>query len=89
MSTLGDPDNTSYTRSYSTRVTLILRSIPKGLEGVIALALSIAILSIIRLYNSNFPGIQFYPINQIIFRKNIVNILILLTVTSELQVNSL
>ena len=34
---------------------------------VIALVLSIAILFIIPLYNSSFRGIQFYPINQILF----------------------
>jgi len=54
------------------------RSIPNKLGGVVALALSIAILFIIPLYNSNFRGNQFYPINQILFW-NIVNIVILLT----------
>ena len=45
---------------------------------VIALALSIAILVIILLYNSNFRVIQFYAINLIIIL-NTVNIVILLT----------
>nr|YP_010946724.1 cytochrome b [Paranauphoeta nigra]WGO57455.1 cytochrome b [Paranauphoeta nigra] len=56
----------------------ILRSIPNKLGGVIALALSIAILFILPLNNFNFRGIQFYPINQIMFWI-MVNTVILLT----------
>jgi ubiquinol-cytochrome c reductase cytochrome b subunit len=56
----------------------ILRSIPNKLGGVIALTISIAILFILPIYKSNFTGIQFYPINQIIFW-TITNTVILLT----------
>nr|YP_009250309.1 cytochrome b [Panchlora nivea]AMW91064.1 cytochrome b [Panchlora nivea] len=86
---LGDPDNFIPANPLVTPVHIqpewyflfayaILRSIPNKLGGVIALALSIAILFIMPLYNSNFRGIQFYPINQILFW-NMVNIVILLT----------
>lgn len=57
----------------------ILRSIPNKLGGVIALVLSIAILLIVPFTNiRKFRGIQFYPINQILFW-SIVSIVILLT----------
>nr|YP_009967183.1 cytochrome b [Chalcidica minea]APO08601.1 cytochrome b [Chalcidica minea] len=46
----------------------ILRSIPNKLGGVIALFLSIMILMILPFtYNKKIQGIQFYPINQIMF----------------------
>nr|YP_009487743.1 cytochrome b [Anopheles gilesi]AWB98561.1 cytochrome b [Anopheles gilesi] len=46
----------------------ILRSIPNKLGGVIALVLSIAILFILPFtYNKSFRGLQFYPLNQILF----------------------
>lgn len=46
----------------------ILRSIPNKLGGVIALVLSVAILSILPFtHKSNFRRITFYPLNQIIF----------------------
>nr|UQJ75181.1 cytochrome b [Marginitermes cactiphagus] len=45
----------------------ILRSIPNKLGGVIALAMSIAILFIMPAYKSNFNGMQFYPMNQVMF----------------------
>nr|URX53148.1 cytochrome b [Cryptotermes primus] len=45
----------------------ILRSIPNKLGGVIALAMSIAILFILPMYKSKFTGTQFYPINQVMF----------------------
>ena len=46
----------------------ILRSIPNKLGGVIALALSIAILFILPFtQNSLLRGNQFYPLNQTIF----------------------
>nr|QNV49148.1 cytochrome b [Drino sp. PH-2020] len=46
----------------------ILRSIPNKLGGVIALMISIMILMVLPFYHlSKFKGIQFYPINQILF----------------------
>nr|UJG45538.1 cytochrome b [Monoclona rufilatera] len=57
----------------------ILRSIPNKLGGVIALVMSIAILFILPFYHlSKFQGIQFYPINKILFWSMTV-IVILLT----------
>ncbi len=57
----------------------ILRAIPNKLGGVIALVLSIAILFIIPFSNlRKFQGIQFYPLNQVLFWF-IVSTLILLT----------
>jgi len=57
----------------------ILRSIPNKLGGVIALVISIAILFILPFTNTiKFRGIQFYPINQIIFWLILI-IVILLT----------
>nr|QUE26651.1 cytochrome b [Ilythea japonica] len=76
---LGDPDNFIPANPLVTPVHIqpewyflfayaILRSIPNKLGGVIALVLSIAILMILPFYNmSKFRGIQFYPINQIMF----------------------
>nr|QZP40973.1 cytochrome b [Geoscapheus dilatatus] len=75
---LGDPDNFTPANPLVTPVHIqpewyflfayaILRSIPNKLGGVIALAMSIAILFIMPLFKSNFQGIQFYPINQIMF----------------------
>nr|AVN67506.1 cytochrome b [Phoetalia pallida] len=86
---LGDPDNFTPANPLVTPVHIqpewyflfayaILRSIPNKLGGVIALALSIAILFIMPLYKSSFRGIQFYPINQIMFWI-MVNTVILLT----------
>nr|WGO58053.1 cytochrome b [Rhabdoblatta incisa] len=86
---LGDPDNFTPANPLVTPIHIqpewyflfayaILRSIPNKLGGVIALALSIAILFIMPLYNSNFRGMQFYPINQILFWV-MVNTVILLT----------
>lgn len=87
---LGDPDNFTPANPLVTPVHIqpewyflfayaILRSIPNKLGGVIALVLSIAILLILPFSNqSNFRGIQFYPINQIIFWTLLV-IVILLT----------
>nr|YP_010173062.1 cytochrome b [Bironella derooki]QSH90940.1 cytochrome b [Bironella derooki] len=46
----------------------ILRSIPNKLGGVIALVLSIAILLILPFtHMSKFRGLQFYPLNQILY----------------------
>nr|WPV76795.1 cytochrome b [Phlebotomus chinensis]WPV76821.1 cytochrome b [Phlebotomus chinensis]WPV76847.1 cytochrome b [Phlebotomus chinensis]WPV76860.1 cytochrome b [Phlebotomus chinensis]WPV76886.1 cytochrome b [Phlebotomus chinensis] len=57
----------------------ILRSIPNKLGGVIALVMSIAILFILPILHMNkFQGLQFYPMNQILFWC-MVTIIILLT----------
>nr|AIY61618.1 cytochrome b [Hodotermopsis sjostedti] len=56
----------------------ILRSIPNKLGGVIALVMSIAILFILPAQKSNFRGMQFYPMNQIMFW-SMTNTVILLT----------
>nr|YP_009532947.1 cytochrome b [Euclimacia badia]AYG51282.1 cytochrome b [Euclimacia badia] len=87
---LGDPDNFIPANPLVTPVHIqpewyflfayaILRSIPNKLGGVIALVMSIAILMIMPFYYlSNFRGIQFYPINKILFWL-MVTIVILLT----------
>lgn len=76
---LGDPDNFIPANPLVTPVHIqpewyflfayaILRSIPNKLGGVIALVLSIAILFILPFANkSNFRGLEFYPVNQILF----------------------
>nr|WMQ77976.1 cytochrome b [Ericeia subcinerea] len=57
----------------------ILRSIPNKLGGVIALVMSILILIILPFtFNKKIQGIQFYPINQILFW-SLVTMIILLT----------
>nr|QXG82943.1 cytochrome b [Tabanus formosiensis] len=87
---LGDPDNFIPANPLVTPVHIqpewyflfayaILRSIPNKLGGVIALVMSIAILMILPFYHlSKFRGIQFYPINQVLFWCMVV-IVILLT----------
>nr|YP_009939485.1 cytochrome b [Eristalis cerealis]QNV48726.1 cytochrome b [Eristalis cerealis] len=87
---LGDPDNFIPANPLVTPVHIqpewyflfayaILRSIPNKLGGVIALVMSIAILMIMPFYNlMKFRGIEFYPINQILFW-HMVTIVILLT----------
>nr|YP_010701702.1 cytochrome b [Dasysyrphus albostriatus]WCJ53263.1 cytochrome b [Dasysyrphus albostriatus] len=87
---LGDPDNFIPANPLVTPIHIqpewyflfayaILRSIPNKLGGVIALVMSIAILMIMPFYNlSKFRGIEFYPINQILFWM-MVSIIILLT----------
>nr|QLY90108.1 cytochrome b [Micromorphus albipes] len=56
----------------------ILRSIPNKLGGVIALVLSIAILFILPMtHMSKFRGIQFYPINQILFWLMVTTVILL------------
>nr|UFZ13435.1 cytochrome b [Protochauliodes humeralis] len=77
--TLGDPDNFTPANPLVTPIHIqpewyflfayaILRSIPNKLGGVIALVMSIAILFFTPfINNSNFQGIQFYPLNQILF----------------------
>uniref|UniRef100_A0AAU7YTH9 Cytochrome b n=1 Tax=Rhaphidophora duxiu TaxID=3229864 RepID=A0AAU7YTH9_9ORTH len=76
---LGDPDNFIPANPLVTPVHIqpewyflfayaILRSIPNKLGGVIALAMSIAILFILPFMNmNNFRSTQFYPINQFMF----------------------
>nr|YP_009740977.1 cytochrome b [Sinopodisma lofaoshana]QID04004.1 cytochrome b [Sinopodisma lofaoshana] len=87
---LGDPDNFIPANPLVTPIHIqpewyflfayaILRSIPNKLGGVIALFLSISILMILPFYNkTTFRGIQFYPINQIMFWIMVI-IVILLT----------
>lgn len=86
---LGDPDNFIPANPLVTPVHIqpewyflfayaILRSIPNKLGGVIALVLSIAILAILPFYHlSKFRGIQFYPINQILFWVMVVTVILL------------
>nr|YP_010417403.1 cytochrome b [Oxyodes scrobiculata]USF12101.1 cytochrome b [Oxyodes scrobiculata] len=57
----------------------ILRSIPNKLGGVIALVMSILILIILPFtFNKKIQGIQFYPINQLLFW-TLITMIILLT----------
>nr|QOL01035.1 cytochrome b [Omocestus petraeus] len=86
---LGDPDNFVPANPLVTPVHIqpewyflfayaILRSIPNKLGGVIALFLSISILMIMPFYNkTKFRGIQFYPINQILFWIMVIIVLLL------------
>nr|WJW73708.1 cytochrome b [Lindneromyia sp.] len=87
---LGDPDNFIPANPMVTPAHIqpewyflfayaILRSIPNKLGGVIALVMSIAILLILPFTHiSKFRGIQFYPINKILFW-TMVTIVCLLT----------
>nr|AIY62008.1 cytochrome b [Orthognathotermes aduncus] len=86
---LSDPDNFTPANPLVTPVHIqpewyflfayaILRSIPNKLGGVIALVMSIAILLIMPTNKSKFRGMQFYPINQILFW-TMTNTVILLT----------
>lgn len=86
---LGDPDNFIPANPLVTPVHIqpewyflfayaILRSIPNKLGGVIALVLSIAILFILPFtHKRKFRGIQFYPINQIIFWSIVITVILL------------
>nr|YP_009560258.1 cytochrome b [Oxysarcodexia thornax]QAA79156.1 cytochrome b [Oxysarcodexia thornax]QAA79169.1 cytochrome b [Oxysarcodexia thornax]QAA79195.1 cytochrome b [Oxysarcodexia thornax] len=86
---LGDPDNFIPANPLVTPAHIqpewyflfayaILRSIPNKLGGVIALVLSIAILAILPFYHiSKFRGIQFYPVNQILFWMMTVTVILL------------
>lgn len=86
---LGDPDNFIPANPLVTPVHIqpewyflfayaILRSIPNKLGGVIALVLSIAILAILPFYHlRKFRGIQFYPINKILFWTIVVTVILL------------
>nr|UHA55368.1 cytochrome b [Ancylis unculana] len=76
---LGDPDNFIPANPLVTPVHIqpewyflfayaILRSIPNKLGGVIALVMSILILIILPMtFNKKIQGMQFYPLNQILF----------------------
>nr|YP_010729975.1 cytochrome b [Parnassius jacquemontii]WEF74924.1 cytochrome b [Parnassius jacquemontii] len=87
---LGDPDNFIPANPLVTPIHIqpewyflfayaILRSIPNKLGGVIALVMSILILIILPLtFNKKIQGIQFYPINQMLFW-SMVSIIMLLT----------
>nr|YP_010491933.1 cytochrome b [Lygephila dorsigera]UWM92719.1 cytochrome b [Lygephila dorsigera] len=87
---LGDPDNFIPANPLVTPVHIqpewyflfayaILRSIPNKLGGVIALIMSILILIILPFtFNKKIQGIQFYPINQILFW-SLTTMIILLT----------
>nr|YP_010155768.1 cytochrome b [Conwentzia sinica]QQY84959.1 cytochrome b [Conwentzia sinica] len=87
---LGDPDNFIPANPLVTPIHIqpewyflfayaILRSIPNKLGGVIALVMSILIISILPIStNSKFKGSQFYPINKLLFWTMLV-IVILLT----------
>nr|YP_009253540.1 cytochrome b [Pyrgus maculatus]AKJ83284.1 cytochrome b [Pyrgus maculatus] len=86
---LGDPDNFIPANPLVTPVHIqpewyflfayaILRSIPNKLGGVIALIMSILILIILPFtFNKKIQGIQFYPINQIMFWIMISTIILL------------
>nr|AQT38646.1 cytochrome b [Megathymus cofaqui cofaqui] len=86
---LGDPDNFIPANPLVTPVHIqpewyflfayaILRSIPNKLGGVIALVMSILILMILPFtFNKKMQGIQFYPINQMLFWILVMNILLL------------
>nr|AZL93574.1 cytochrome b [Helicoverpa gelotopoeon]AZL93704.1 cytochrome b [Helicoverpa gelotopoeon] len=87
---LGDPDNFIPANPLVTPIHIqpewyflfayaILRSIPNKLGGVIALVMSILILIILPFtFNKKIQGIQFYPINQLLFW-SMITIIILLT----------
>nr|YP_009499538.1 cytochrome b [Aegosoma sinicum]ASL05652.1 cytochrome b [Aegosoma sinicum] len=87
---LGDPDNFTPANPLVTPVHIqpewyflfayaILRSIPNKLGGVIALAMSIAILYLLPFINkSNIQSTQFYPSNKLLFW-SIMGIFLLLT----------
>lgn len=86
---LGDPDNFIPANPLVTPIHIqpewyflfayaILRSIPNKLGGVIALVISILILIILPFtFNKKIQGIQFYPINQILFWFIITTIILL------------
>nr|YP_010464312.1 cytochrome b [Strongylium nakanei]UUL71689.1 cytochrome b [Strongylium nakanei] len=86
---LGDPDNFIPANPLVTPVHIqpewyflfayaILRSIPNKLGGVIALALSIAILYILPFTNKkNFASNQFYPLNKTLFWTMVITVILL------------
>nr|YP_010620356.1 cytochrome b [Ethope himachala]WAX37332.1 cytochrome b [Ethope himachala] len=86
---LGDPDNFIPANPLVTPVHIqpewyflfayaILRSIPNKLGGVIALIMSILIFIILPFtFNKKIQGMQFYPINQLLFWFMIMTIILL------------
>nr|YP_010472708.1 cytochrome b [Marumba saishiuana]UAT98116.1 cytochrome b [Marumba saishiuana]UVH65836.1 cytochrome b [Marumba saishiuana] len=86
---LGDPDNFIPANPLVTPIHIqpewyflfayaILRSIPNKLGGVIALVMSILILIILPLtFYKKIQGLQFYPINQMLFWFFIIMIILL------------
>nr|YP_010389746.1 cytochrome b [Issikiopteryx taipingensis]UPU95812.1 cytochrome b [Issikiopteryx taipingensis] len=86
---LGDPDNFIPANPLVTPIHIqpewyflfayaILRSIPNKLGGVIALLMSILILIILPFtFNKKIQGIQFYPINQIMFWTMVMTVILL------------
>nr|WGC93642.1 cytochrome b [Pygospila tyres] len=86
---LGDPDNFIPANPLVTPIHIqpewyflfayaILRSIPNKLGGVIALVLSILILIILPMtFFKKMQGIQFYPLNQILFWMMVTTIILL------------
>nr|YP_008757948.1 cytochrome b [Glyphodes quadrimaculalis]AGU90891.1 cytochrome b [Glyphodes quadrimaculalis] len=86
---LGDPDNFTPANPLVTPIHIqpewyflfayaILRSIPNKLGGVIALVLSILILMILPMtFFKKMQGIQFYPMNQILFWLMVTTIILL------------
>nr|UAT98064.1 cytochrome b [Cypoides chinensis] len=86
---LGDPDNFIPANPLVTPIHIqpewyflfayaILRSIPNKLGGVIALVMSILILIILPMtFNKKIQGLQFYPINQMLFWFFIIMVILL------------
>nr|YP_009689602.1 cytochrome b [Lepidurus arcticus]QCZ36047.1 cytochrome b [Lepidurus arcticus] len=86
---LGDPDNFIPANPLVTPAHIqpewyflfayaILRSIPNKLGGVVALLMSILILSILPIFHhSKFRGLEFYPINQIYFWSLVATVILL------------
>nr|YP_009489593.1 cytochrome b [Losaria neptunus]SPP23496.1 cytochrome b [Losaria neptunus] len=86
---LGDPDNFIPANPLSTPAHIkpewyflfayaILRSIPNKLGGVIALVMSILILAILPFTHiKKMQGLQFYPLNQILFWIMVITICLL------------
>nr|QVT10938.1 cytochrome b [Ampelophaga rubiginosa] len=86
---LGDPDNFIPANPLMTPIHIqpewyflfayaILRSIPNKLGGVIALIMSILILIILPFtFNKKIQGLQFYPLNQLLFWFFIIMIILL------------
>nr|AHH92972.1 cytochrome b [Lethe dura] len=86
---LGDPDNFIPANPLVTPIHIqpewyflfayaILRSIPNKLGGVIALVMSILILVILPFtFNKKIQGIQFYPLNQMLFWSMVTTVLLL------------
>nr|YP_009938404.1 cytochrome b [Lethe uemurai]QNU07823.1 cytochrome b [Lethe uemurai]QNU07836.1 cytochrome b [Lethe uemurai] len=86
---LGDPDNFIPANPLVTPIHIqpewyflfayaILRSIPNKLGGVIALVMSIMILIILPFtFNKKIQGIQFYPLNQILFWSMVATVILL------------